>query len=336
MKMLSVKDIQALVKKVGMHDFFQGLIAQLASDFARWQQFQKVPRQVTHVDQGVIELMPICDDEYYAYKYVNGHAANPQQGCLTVVATGMLAEVQTGYPLLVTEMTLLTAFRTAATAALAARYLAPTKAKKLAIIGTGAQSEFQILAHQVALGIEQVSYFDISAAAMDKFSKNLSSFSLDLQKGNDISTAVADADVVITATVPGKSEIILHKQWLKNKVHINAIGGDTPGKTELESKILQDAKIVVEFLPQTQVEGEIRNLPQVNVYAELWEIIHKDKAGREEADQITVFDSVGFALEDYSILRYVYRLAQQYNIGDECDLIPALDNPRDLFSLVTD
>ena len=102
--------------------------------------------------QGVIELMPICDDEYYAFKYVNGHPYNPQSNKLTVVAVGMLSQVKDGYPLMISEMTLLTALRTAGTSALAARYLAKPNSKVMAMIGTGSQSEFQVIAHHVKGG----------------------------------------------------------------------------------------------------------------------------------------------------------------------------------------
>jgi ornithine cyclodeaminase len=119
-------------------------------------------------------------------------------------------------------------------------------------------------------------------------------------------------------------------------MHINGIGGDCPGKTELHADVLRGGKIFVEYEPQTRVEGDIQQLdPEHPVHA-LWEVIAGLSAGRESSDQITIFDSVGFALEDFSALRYVHRLAVELNEGEDIQLVPTLDNPKDLFERVLD
>ena len=110
---------------------------------------------------GVIELMPTSDGAIYGFKYVNGHPKNTREGRQTVTAFGVLADVGTGYPVLLTEMTILTALRTAATSALAAKYLAPAGARSMAIIGNGAQSEFQALAFKALLGVDRLRLYDI-------------------------------------------------------------------------------------------------------------------------------------------------------------------------------
>ncbi len=335
LKIVTINDIKTIIKKKQLNFFFLELLEELKLDFARWQEFKKTPRHATHYPHGVIELMPISDDTFYSFKYVNGHPYNPAENKINVVALGLLADVASGYPLLISEMTLLTAFRTAATCALASTYLAPKNADTMAIIGTGSQSEFQILAHHYALGIQEVHYYDRDPEAMKKFAANLVNYDLKLIPAFDTDSAIAEAQIIVTATAAKSKMHILKSERVPSGVHINAIGGDAPGKTELDPELLLRSQIVVENYEQTRVEGEIQNLINPSVYAELWEIVSGRKPGRQNSQQLFIFDSVGFALEDYSILRYIYRLVQQYQLGTVVDLIPDLENPKDLFSLLS-
>ncbi len=112
------------------------------------------------------------------------------------------------------------------------------------------------------------------------------------------------------------------------------MGGDCPGKTELDVSLLQQSKIVVEYVPQSLIEGESQQCPSDSVYAELWELVCEKKPGRLNAQEITLFDSVGFALEDFSILRVVYALAEDCQLGMDLALIPKLDDPKNLYALI--
>ena len=113
------------------------------------------------------------------------------------------------------------------------------------------------------------------------------------------------------------------------------MGGDCPGKTELSADFLNRVKIVVEYKPQTLAEGEVQQCPTNTIYAELWELVCKHKPGRQDNQEITLFDSVGFALEDFSILRVIHELAKEYQLGIELPLIPELKDPKNLFGLLT-
>jgi ornithine cyclodeaminase len=330
-RIITVSDVQKLIHKVTLKDFFLKLIDQLKSDYSRWKDFEKSPRHAIKYPQGIIELMPISDKEYYAFKYVNGHPENTKLHLQTVVAVGQLSLAETGYPVLISEMTLLTAFRTAATSALASLYLAKKGAKTFGIIGTGAQSEFQVLAHHFALGINDIFYFDIDVAAMDKFAHNLKSFPLQLHRCEDGKSVIEKSDIITTATAQKGHHQIIHADWIKKGIHINKIGGDSPGKTELDPALVARSKIVVELAEQTKIEGEIQQLKNGKTYTELWEIITDKKKGRETNEEITLFDSVGFALEDYSVLRLVYRLAKKYSVGHKLTIIPNIEDPKNLF-----
>ncbi|HSW47996.1 MAG TPA: ornithine cyclodeaminase [Candidatus Saccharimonadales bacterium] len=340
---MKIIDVETLISLVGKHSldlFLRDLILALKRDYGRWNQFTNIPRPSMHVEGGVLELMPICDNElYYTYKYVNGHPKNPETGKMTVVATGQLSEISTGYPLMFSEMTLLTALRTAANSALATDLMSRNDAKVLAIIGTGAQSEFQVRGVQLVRDIQEVRYFDIDGKAMDKFEKNMKKTNTKLVRCKSAKEAVKDADIITICTACKEHVDVIKNAWIKKGVHINALGGDTIGKTELEFDILKRSRIVVEYFNQAYIEGEIqrfsRNEAKNRVFAEIHELVTGSKIARENDEQITVFDSVGIALEDYSALRLVYELSEKYNIGEELDMIPVLKDSKDLISVLT-
>lgn len=343
-RVMTVDDIRQLIYKVTLKKFFEQLFDQLERDFSRWHEFNKVPRISTHFPSGVIELMPISDHEYYAFKWVNGYPNNRLINKRTVVAMGALADVKSGYPVLLSEMTILTALRTAATSALASKHLAclgPERPPIFGIIGTGCQSEFQALAHYFLLGVREIYYFDIDPLAMEKFKKNLSAFDCILHACASAQAVVEHSTILTTATAAaGHMEVIRYddvKDNVKRGLHINAIGGDAAEKTELDVRFLRNTKIVVEYRSQTEQEGEIQQWAASRadtdlVYAELWELVSGKKPGRVTAEEMTLFDSVGFALEDYSVLRYVYQLAENFHVGHMLDMLPDSQDIKDLYA----
>jgi ornithine cyclodeaminase len=117
-------------------------------------------------------------------------------------------------------------------------------------------------------------------------------------------------------------------------VHVNAVGGDCPGKTELSRDLLLRSEIFVEFAPQTRIEGEIQQLAADHPVTELWEVVAGRKPGRRRAAETTVFDSVGFALEDFSVMRLLRELAEEMGAGQEIALVAAPSDPKDLFGLI--
>ncbi len=320
-----------LVAAVGVETFLRELADRIEADFVRWPSFEKSARLASHSKEGVLELMPTCDGEWFSFKMVNGHPANTARGLLTVTAVGMLADVATGYPRLISEMTLLTAFRTAATSAVAARQLAPKGVETMALIGTGAQGEFQALAFKACLGITRIRYFDTDAGAMRKFAHNLADAGLDLVACTSVAEALIGAGIVTTATAVKASQRVLTDELVGPGIHINAIGGDCPGKTEIDPRILARAKVFCEYLPQTRIEGDIQELGPEAEATELWQVITGRLAGRTAATDLTVFDSVGFAIEDYSALRYVYDKARALGIGTDLSLVPDPKDPKDLY-----
>jgi ornithine cyclodeaminase len=337
---IGIERIQELVNRRGVARFIEELSAEIAADFLRWDDFEKSPRHATHSSVGVIELMPASDGRLYAFKYVNGHPKNTAVGLLTVTAFGVLADVATGYPLLLSELTLTTALRTAATSALAARKLARAGSRVLALIGNGAQSEFQIIAFHHLLGIREVRLYDTDPAATDKLECNLARLrlpGLTVVRCAGTADAVAGADIVTTVTADKRNATILGPELIAPGMHLNAVGGDCPGKTELHPDILRrpDVRVVVEFEAQSRIEGEIQQMPAGYPVTELAAVLAGRSPGRVSEADVTVFDSVGFALEDFAALRYLLRIHQEERGNQQqIDLLPDLDDPKDLFALL--
>ncbi len=279
--------LRELMARTGTGRFIEELAGEIEADYRRWDDFEKSPRHAIHSSGGVIELMPTSDGRLYSFKYVNGHPKNTVKHLLTVTAFGVLADVATGYPLLLSEMTFVTALRTAAISALTARRMARPESRVMALIGNGAQSEFQAIAFHHK-----------------------------------------------------RNATILTPDMISPGMHLNAVGGDCPGKTELHADILRakDVRIVVEFEPQARIEGEIQHLVALGEMdalgrvTELADVVRGRVPGRVNDREVTLFDSVGFALNDFSSLRYLQRLnAEQPDGGQRIDLIPELDDPKDLF-----
>ncbi len=331
---VSVDHMMQLIHKIGINRMLCGLADYIETDFKRWTLFDKTSRVASHSAEGVIELMPTSDGEVYGFKYVNGHPKNTRDGLQTVTAFGLLADVGTGYPVLFSEMTLLTAMRTAAMSGLAAKYLAPKGACVMAMIGNGAQSEFQSLALQALAGVTRVQMWDIDPAATQKARRNLAGYGLDVVACSSAEAAIEGAQIITTCTADKTNATILSDNMVGPGVHINAIGGDCPGKTELAASLLHRSRIFAEYSPQTRVEGEIQQLDPDHPVTELWEVMTGAGPGRLSPADITLFDSVGFAIEDFSALRYVRDQLRCTGLYHDLDLLADPDDPRDLFGML--
>lgn len=331
---VSVDHMMQLVHRIGLRQMLTGLADYIEEDFRRWELFDKTPRIASHSAEGVIELMPTSDGEVYGFKYVNGHPKNTREGLQTVTAFGLLADVATGYPVLLSEMTILTALRTAATSAMVARQLAPKGARVMAMIGNGAQAEFQSLAMQAVIGLEEVRLYDSDPGATRKCGANLEASGLRVVSCASAEAAIEGAQILTTCTADKQYATILTDNMVGEGVHINAIGGDCPGKTELAPKILARSDIFVEYPPQTRIEGEIQQMAPDHPVTELWQVVSGRAPGRTSAGQITLFDSVGFAIEDFSALRFVRDRLPGTGLFHPLDLLADPDDPRDLYGML--
>lgn len=331
---VDVSNMAAWIAKDGLENVLAGVTSYIEEDFCNWPAFDKTPRVASHSTHGVIELMPTANDETYGFKYVNGHPINTKRGLQTVTAFGLLADVDSGYPTFLAEMTLLTAVRTAATSAMAAKLLATESASVMAMIGTGAQSEFQALAIRKAIGINSLRVWDTDPDAVNKLVNNLTPLGFDITKATHPEDVLRGAHVITTCTADKTNATILSDDMVGTGVHINAIGGDCPGKTELDSTLLRRSDIFVEYPEQTRIEGEIQQLEDDYPVVELWQVLTGALPGRTNDEQVTIFDSVGFAIEDFSALRYVRDNVTGTDFCEELDMIADPEDPKNLFSLL--
>jgi len=331
--LLTTADIAAIVQAHGLPAVLQRMEAVIAAAFRRWPEFDKVARVASHTATGVIELMPVADAQHYAFKYVNGHPGNARFGLPTVMAFGVLADVSTGRAELLSELTLTTAMRTAATSVMAARLLARPDSRTLALIGNGAQSEFQALAFHHGLGITTLRVFDSDPAATAKLQRNLGPVAgLRVVACASAAEAVRGADIVTTVTADKRKAAILTPDMVEPGMHINGVGGDCPGKTELHPAVLAAARVFVEYAPQSRIEGDVQQMPADFPVTELWRVLTGQAAGRQAASEVTVFDSVGFAVEDYAALGLMRELALTLGLGQVIDLMPTLADPKNLYA----
>jgi ornithine cyclodeaminase len=329
---LSPQHVAEIVQTRGLAKVFTGMVEAIRSDFLRWSEFDKTARVASHSTKGVIELMPIADAKTYTFKYVNGHPSNTLRGLSTVMAFGVLADVDTGTPLLVSELTLTTALRTASTSVMAAQALARPDSRVMALIGNGSQSEFQALAFHYLMGIEELRLYDVDAGATEKLMRNLAGTSLRLVKCSSAADAARGADIITTVTADKTQATIITPDMVTPGMHINGVGGDCPGKTELHADVLRRGPVFVEYAPQSRVEGDVQQMPADFPVTELWQVLNGTATGRTSDEQVTVFDSVGFALEDFSALRFMREQSIALGIGEPLPLIPALADPKNLFS----
>lgn len=328
---LGAPDVVRLVRRKGLPASIVAVAGRIEREFLRWPRFDKSARLAAHSPDGVIELMPVADDERFAFKYVNGHPKNTRAGLPTVMAFGVLADVATGAPRLLAELTLATAIRTAAMSALAARRLARPGSRSMALVGNGAQSEFQALAFRELVGITELRLFDTDPAATAKLAANLAGQGFAIRRCADTAEAVRGADIVTTVTADKARATIVTPQMVEPGMHLNAVGGDCPGKTELHPGVLAAAEVFVEFEPQTRIEGDLQQMPADFPVTEFWRVLAGQAPGRRDARQVTVFDSVGFALEDLAALEWLHDAATELGLGTPIALLPQGDDPKNLF-----
>jgi alanine dehydrogenase len=324
---LDEKDIVSLIKeKIGLKNFLLHLMESLETGFKMFSDKRiKVPaRYELFFPLGSIATMIAADDDFFACKLVSTHVENNTKfGMPTVMATGVLSDVQTGYPIMITESTILTALRTGATSAIATKYLANKKSKVVGIIGNGAQALPQLHALSLIMEIERVYAHDTDheASKLFKFSaEKLLNGKADIRV-TDAKTTSSESDVVVAVTSNGlNSTPVIYENWIRNGTHINAVGGSVANQVELEKSLLDKAKVIVDFRDQAIYEGESQQIAKEQIYADLSEIVTRNKASCIGDHDITVFDSVGFAMEDLQAFKLVYDLAISQRVGKIVDI----------------
>jgi alanine dehydrogenase len=266
--------------------------------------------------QGDFRAMPAYIDGSAGLKWVSVYPNNWKSDLQSVIATIILSDPRTGYPLAIMDGTYITDMRTGAAGGIAVKYLAKKDSSVIGMVGAGRQAKTQLLAiSEVLPTIKEVKVFDQQSDESLRFAKEM----VAKLKSNiypvQTPEKAAEADIVVTTT-PSRTPIV-KKQFIKPGTHINAIGADAKGKQELEGDLLRNAKLVVDNIEQASHSGEI-NVPLSDgvirvedIYATLGELIIDQTRGRKNDEEITIFDSTGLAILDILCAALVYEKARK-------------------------
>ncbi len=294
---------------------------------------QMPPKQYLFMKKfnGDLRTMPayLEEDDTVAVKVVNSHPENPKKhGLPTVMATIILVDPRTGAPEAIMGGTLVTALRTGAAGAIAAKYLANPKPKTVGIVGAGTQARTQLMGLELVFEtIDEVRVWDRAEKASAKYAEEMGIKynQASIYSVKDISKAVQGADIIVTAT-PSRKPLV-SVEWVDDGTHINCIGADAPGKQELDPAVLVKSKIVIDDWSQSCHGGEI-NVPlaegiitKEDIWGDICEIVAGLKRGRTSPEEVTVFTSTGLAIQDAATAKIAYKRALKQKIGEQIDIL---------------
>jgi len=253
---------------------------------------------------GTLLLMPAWQSgRFLGLKSVTVYPANPSSGLPTLIGFYALINAQTGELLAFMDAAVLTSKRTAAASALAATFLAREDTSKLLMIGTGALAPYMIHAHAAVRSISHVAIYGRSADKVDRLVATFANEPFAVSRVRDLEAAAGNADIICcatTVTVP-----ILRGAWLKPGVHVDLVGAFKPGMREADTDAIVRARVYVDNRASTLHEaGDILTplqqgvIKENHIVGDLFELSRGEKAGRQSSTEITLFKSVGMALED--------------------------------------
>lgn len=334
---LSNNDIIEVLNRVGCHHFMDQLIARIQTAFAEFDSSEiSVPiRDGFHYDSpatGLIEWMPLYQHgQNVLMKTVGYHPDNPVQKNLpTILSTSSLFDSTTGSLLALVDGLLLTALRTGAASAVATQLLSRDESSSLGLIGCGAQSITQLHAISRIRNLKTVRYFDINSDVMNSFPNRalpVIDASLELIPAS-IEATVELSDILCTATSIGIGEGPLFDGISTSEsLHINGVGSDLTGKTELPLSLLSNSVVCPDFTEQAMKEGECQQLKSDQIGPSILEVAKNPNNCDQFKNQRTVFDSTGWALEDYVCLELACEYAEEFKIGQRMHIEGTLRDP---------
>lgn len=278
--------------------------------------------------EGDLRVMPcfIRGLDQAGVKNVNVHPNNMKHKLPTVMGLIELVDPETGYPIAVMDGTWITNMRTGAAGGVATKYLARKDSETLGLVGAGMQALTQLMAIKEVMEIKEVLVSCRTCAHRKSFAKMIiDNFNIPARAVDTIKEAVENSDVISTTT-PSRVPVI-KRRWVKDGTHINAMGADAPGKQELESHLIEKAKIIIDCWDQASHSGEI-NIPvhegiirRSDVHARIGDIVNGDKPGRESDEEITVFDSTGLAVQDIVTAWNIHKKALEKGVGQKINFL---------------
>ena len=336
-------DIAQIIDAVGLDALMDETIERMTAAIERFDSRRTLVRErdgfhYSEPDLGLLEWMPVMHTaEATTIKVVGYHPSNPVKRSLpTILSTVSVYETETGHLSGLADGTFLTALRTGAASAVASKVLARPSSHILGMIGCGAQSITQLHAMLRTFPIDQVLVADVDETNVATFPRRAAQI---LPANVEIRPAPVDllmqtADIVCTTTAVGIGEGPLFsdvptKPW----IHINAVGSDFPGKVELPIELLRRALVCPDLPEQARKEGECQQLTDAEIGPSLADVVSDPHAYRSAAEQVTVFDSTGWALGDQVAMQLLLRHAAELGVGFEMDLEDIGEDPLDPYHL---
>ena len=327
LRVLSKQDVQQAVPMREAIEIVKGAFAQLSAGKAVVPLRTQLP---VERHEGVTLFMPayLSESDDLGVKIVSVFPRNLEAGLPIIFALVAVVEASTGRPVAVMDGTYLTALRTGAASGAATDLLARKEAGVAAVFGAGAQGRTQLLAVCEVRDIERAWVYDVNPQAAEKYTQEMAGkgrVPADLSVASSPAEAVREADVICTATT-SKTPVFADGD-LKPGVHINAVGSFTPEMQEVPEQTVARARIVVGSREACLAETGDLIIPirkgliaADDIYAELGEIVAGIKPGRASPDEITLFKSVGNAVQDVSVARAVLTQAETLGLGIEVEL----------------
>lgn len=287
----------------------------------------RMPVRIEKTD-GVFLFMPAYLEKENAFgtKMISVFPGNPSRGLSTLQAAYLLNDPTTGEFLAIMDGILLTAMRTGAASAVATKYLARKDSVALGIIGTGAQAPFQAEAICTVRPIRRILVYDKAGESVEKFLRSTSEkLKIPIEIMESPREVVVHSDILVTVTT--SMEPVFNGQDLQPGTHVNAVGAYTPEMREVDDVTVMKSLIVVDTYEGCMAEAGDLLIPmrsgkvfEKDIHADLSEIVLGQKPGRTKSDEITLFESVGFALEDLVTARLAYQRATERGIGLEFNI----------------
>lgn len=277
-----------------------------------------------HADNGGfhVKAAGLKQEKGYAAVKINANFPSNRQrfGLPTIQGVIALFDTETGSLLALMDSTEITALRTAATTAVAAKHLARTDSRTATICGCGIQGRAQIRALVRVRNVEKIFAWDLDPSQASSFAAAMSSeLRLPVHAVSTPGEAVPLSDVCITCT-PSRKFYLL-KEDIRPGTFVAAVGADNPEKQEIQPSLLAHSKVVVDHMEQCATIGDLHHalvegvMVRKAVHAELWEIVAGRKPGRLSPQEITIFDSTGVALEDVAVAARAFERANAEDCG---------------------
>lgn len=289
---------------------------------------------------GLVEWMPTHEaGGPVVVKMVGYHPTNPVQRSLpSVIATSSMWDTESGHLVAIADATLLTALRTGAASGIATDLLARRGPVTVGVVGLGAQAVTQVHAISRIRPIQRIIGIDTDPDVAATFADRTSFLGVrvDVVGPERTSTILGDVDVLCTCTsVDIAADPVVADVTTRPGLHVNAVGADFPGKLELPRTLAERAWVVPDILAQCIVEGECQQVPPDRIGPSLSELVQQPDIAEGRRDEITVFDSTGWAVEDDVALRLAVELAETHGVGTDIELEHLPSDPYDPYSTRT-